>query len=97
MNKINWLGEETKDCSDMLGYILWHGQFGHYDKIDIMLYTINCNASVLMMVGFLRYTVMMHSHTKRLPSWPLARDKVYRELINRGEDADSEMIGLIEL
>lgn len=101
MSKVDWQGEKVADCKVLLDYLHWHWRFGLYDTIDIeLLGIIDRDASVLMMVGFLRYTWQVYQHSMRLPSWVIARDKIYDELIRRGEpvkQAKREMEGLMDL
>ena len=95
MSDLNWQGEKSNDCSALLDYCHWHWRFGHYDKIDIMLYNIDLNASTSMLVWILRFTCQVYKNSSHLPSWPKARDKIYTEIMERQLDADDLLQGLM--
>lgn len=100
MNEIDWQGESVKSCKLLLENLHMHFRFGNYDTVDVMLYNINLDASPLMFIGMLRYTVNVYKHSMRLPSWPIARDKVYAELRRRGESKKQvkrELEGLMDI
>jgi len=94
---LNWHGDTVRDCAVLLDYIEWLCRFGLYDTLDTALYNIRIDGNSMMFVGFIRYTWQLHKNTKRLPSWRYARDKAYKELIRRDEDADNILRGLMDL
>lgn len=60
-------------------------------ELEDFLRNLDYSQSLDYLLGTIRYSSPFRNH---LEEWPIARDKLYTEIVKRGEDADSMMEGL---
>lgn len=93
MKQIDWHNDTITGSKNIMSYFGFLFRLGLYETIDLHLRYIDLTACSLALVTALRINFQKH-RAGMLSEWRYARDRIYIELRNRGEDANSILHGL---
>lgn len=94
MTKIDWHDDTTTGAAAVMSHFGTLARLGLFETIDLQLRFIDLTACTLLLLTALRINFQRYRRTRLLTEWELARDRIYIEVKNRGEDADRELHGL---
>ena len=83
--------DSVHNLSKFVHYIRKIEMFGFYDTIDYLLCNIREDASVSVLVGFLRLTFIPYAHGL-IPNWFVARDRIVSILNNRIDELEGASV-----